>query len=394
MKFFSSVRFAIGGFVLCTIALFLYTFTQIDLSLAFSGNPVLQSLQKSFQYVGYFNRPLSAQLFLGIIILLTVFYIRILDLIRKKKLKLKQVILLIGIVIVFLTLTYNAFSYDLFNYIFDAKIMTAYHENPYLKKALDYPSDPMLSFMRWTHRTYPYGPVWLGLTVPLSYAGMQIFALTFGLFKLLATVSFGISCFCIYRILKHVKPDFALLGMTFFALNPLVLVESLVSAHNDIVMLCLTLISILFLVKKRIVLALLFLSLSIGLKFATVFLLPVFIYVIYQYYKKRTVAWNTTIVWMMLAMAGAIIAATLRTNFQPWYLLYILPFAALVSDKRYIFSPFIFLSIAALFNYLPFLYMGNWDNPIPLMLNSLNTTAVVVACSMLLLLLKQERKNS
>jgi len=70
--------------------------------------------------------------------------------------------ILIGVGLLF---SYPFLSHDLFNYLFDAKIVTFYHQNPYILKALDFPSDPWLRFMHWTHRTYPYGPSFLFLTL-------------------------------------------------------------------------------------------------------------------------------------------------------------------------------------------------------------------------------------
>ena len=90
-----------------------------------------------------------------------IYYFYFLYAVYKKKINKKIIRNLIVITSIGLGFSYVAFSYDLFNYIFDAKIITFYHQNPYFHKALDYPGDPMLSFMRWTHRVYPYGPIWL-----------------------------------------------------------------------------------------------------------------------------------------------------------------------------------------------------------------------------------------
>ena len=65
------------------------------------------------------------------------------------------------------------------------KYLTFIHQNPYFHKASDFPNDPMLNFMRWTHRLYPYGPSWLILTVPLSFIGLNFFLPTFFLFKIM-----------------------------------------------------------------------------------------------------------------------------------------------------------------------------------------------------------------
>ena len=153
------------SYLITLVALFLYSYTQIDLSLTFSRIAPLRTLVGYFQYIGYFNRPLSTLIFVFLIIFLFNFYLGFLVLARTQQLSKKYVWKLIILTTIILAFTYNAFSYDLFNYIFDAKIITHYHLNPYIHKALDFPGDPMLSFMHWTHRVYPYGPLWLGLTI-------------------------------------------------------------------------------------------------------------------------------------------------------------------------------------------------------------------------------------
>jgi hypothetical protein len=170
-------------YVLTLLGLFLYSFTQIDLSLTFSRIDILRNIVSSFQWVGYFNRPLSTFIYIFLLVSLFNFYLGFIVMAYTKQISKKFVWKLIFITTAILTLSYNAFSYDLFNYIFDAKIITHYQQNPYLHKALDFPGDPMLSFMRWTHRMYPYGPIWLGLTVPLSFIGFGFFLTTFFIFK-------------------------------------------------------------------------------------------------------------------------------------------------------------------------------------------------------------------
>ena len=166
MKLFKWVAFS---YLLITAALFIYSFTQVDLSLTLSKASVYQAIEKQLQYVGFFQRPVSAAIFSIIFILLFAFYFIFLRLAKNNKLTFKNVVILVAIVFFGLVFAYNAFSYDLFNYIFDVKILTFYHLNPYFFKPMDFANDPMLSFMRWTHRTYPYGPSWLVLTVPLSF---------------------------------------------------------------------------------------------------------------------------------------------------------------------------------------------------------------------------------
>jgi len=369
----------VGLYILLAISLFLYSFTQIDLGLTLTRASFFATIQHAFQYIGYFNRSLSAVLFSVILILLFFFYVIFLLFAKRDLITKKTVWVTVFLITAILTLSYTAFSYDIFNYVFDAKIVTQYNENPYFKKALDYPNDPMLSFMHWTHRTYPYGPTWLIATVPLSFLGLQYFLPTYFLFKLLAAGAYLGSVFAISRIMRVVAPKYELQAMVLFAFNPLVIIESLVSGHNDIVMMFLCLLAILLLVKKHYLVSLVVLFLSIGIKYATGFLLPLFVAIALFDRKKIPIKWEQIFITFLVAMIFALVAAVLRSTFQPWYLLFILPFAALTPRKPYIVIPTIVLSFAAVVNYLPYLYTGNWDKPIPEILLTLNVSAVVLS---------------
>jgi hypothetical protein len=297
----------------------------------------------------------------------------------KKKLKKAFVWKVILITTGILTFSYNAFSYDLFNYIFDAKIITYYQQNPYMHKALDYTGDPMLSFMRWTHRVYPYGPLWLGLTVPISYVGLNLFLPTLILFKALMAASFVGCVYFIGKILQKLAPDREVFGLVFFGLSPLVIIESLVSAHLDIVMMFFALWAFYFLVHRKYIRAFTLLFVSIGIKFATVFLMPVFIMLVFWQVSERKIYWERLVFLATMLMGGAVFAASLRSNFQPWYLVEVLAFAALLSYRYYILVPSIIISLFALGTYVPYLYVGNWDNPIPQYLQALYLTSYLLA---------------
>lgn len=346
------------------LGLFLYSFTQIDLSLTFSRIVFLRHIVTSFQYIGYFNRPLSTFFYILLLVLLTVFHVIFLYLSHKKKITQKQAWKLIMATTCILVFSYNAFSYDLFNYIFDARIITHYHQNPYQHKALDYPGDPMLSFMHWTQRLYPYGPTWLVLTVPLSFLGFGYFLPTFFLFKILMASSYYGSVYFIGKILKKYKPTQEVFGIIFFGLAPLVIIEALVSAHIDIVMMFFALFAFYLLLMNKNLYSGLLLLFSIGIKFATGFLLPVMAYI---HVKRQHVRaqWFSIQLVNVLLMVLTVIIASYRTNFQPWYLLGVLSFAVFISDNVYILISSLIISFFALLTYVPFLYTGNWNPPIP-----------------------------
>lgn len=287
-----------------------------------------------------------------------------------------QLLLPVSVILLF---SYNAFSYDLFNYMFDARIVTLHHQNPYFHKALDYVNDPWINFMRWTHRVYPYGPVWLGLTIPLSFIGFQFFLPTLFLFKSLMAASFLGTVYFIGKILQKINPTYSLLGMAVFAFNPLVIIESLVSAHHDIVMMFFSLGAIYFLLDKKYLRAFLLLILSIGIKFSTVLLLPIFIVVFIMQIKNIKIDWEKMFRYAMILMVVSVILASIRTELQPWYLLWVLPLTPFLSRRKEFLLASIIISLGLLLHYVPFLYTGNWDPPIPTIKFWLTTSSIVIA---------------
>ena len=348
--------------------LFLYSFVQVDLGLTLTRASFFQTFQRSFQYVGYFNRPLSTYLYCSIIVLLFALYVLTLWLVKAKRIEARTVWIITIIGSAILLFSYNAFSYDLFNYIFDAKIVTHYLENPYQHKALDYPGDPMLGFMHWVHRTYPYGPLWLGLTIPLSFMGFSYFLFTFYLFKTLMVGSYLLCGLVIEKISRKTKIIDPVFALTFFALNPLVIIESLVSAHHDLVMILPALFGVYMLHKHKKYTAWLLLLSSALIKFATLLLVP--LYILYPFIKHK----NKDYIFFLLSILLMVIAvylASSRTTFQPWYLLFVLPFASFLSNKYYVLIPSAILSFLVLFQYVPYLYTGNYNPPIPMIMNQM-----------------------
>ncbi len=393
-NFTATEKLFIGFSFIVAVGLFLYSFTQIDLSLTLSRMSFWQVVQKSFQLVGYFNRPLSTGLYIVLLVCAFGLYGSLLRFVQKGAISQRAMWVIVILVTGILMFSYAAFSYDIFNYIFDAKIVTYYQQNPYEKKALDFPADPMLSFMHWTHRTYPYGPVWLLLTVPLSFLGFQVFLLTYFLFKILIAASYLGIVYFISRILRKISPKDEVFGMALFALNPLVLIESLLSAHNDIVMMFFAVWGIYQLINKKYLLSFVLFIISYGIKFATESLsLPIHIGAVVflaaaVYYLSRRWAlhpdWERVFIILSTIMIFPVLVASYRTNFQPWYLLYVIPFAALVGQKFFIFIPMVIFSLFALLQYVPFLYIGNWNPPVPSILSYLTITPAVLSLAIVI----------
>lgn len=378
-------------FCLSIVSLFFFSFTQIDLSLTLSRVSVWQGIEKSFQQIGYFNRPLSNAWYLFTLFSLFLSYLVILIKVKKGEIKRKTIWKLTFFLSVVLLFSYNAFSYDIFNYIFYAKIVTFYHQSPYLHKALDFPNDPMLSFMHWTHNTYPYGPFWLGASIILSLIGLNIFLLNFFLFKFLAFVSFVSSAFLIEKISQKIKGEDSNFNLAFFSLNPLVMIESLVSGHNDIFMMALALFGIYLLIKNSKFQSLIFLVLAFLIKWSTgVLFLP---YLLYLFSNKFRDKENLIQVSLLFLCLGLLYALT-KYEMQPWYFLWIFPFIAIARKSKLILSISVGLCFGLLLSYSFFFASGNWDPPIPLYKQMAIVLSGIIAPSLLYLTLFLKRRIS
>lgn len=365
--------------ILSAFFILLYSFTQVDLSLTLSQASIFQQIQKSFQYVGWFNRPLSTYLFLSLIVWLFTLFAMTIRQVVQKKISSKKIWTIIFAVTLILIPSYNAFSYDMFNYIFDARIVSNYGLNPYDYKPLDFPEDPMLSFMRSTHRVYPYGPTWLGLTVPLTFISNEVFAASLLLFKTLSAVAFVGTIYFIRKIAENIKIKNINLAVTLFALNPLVLIEGLVSSHNEIVMIFFAIFALYLLLSNKKTLSFVFLTVSIGIKFATAILTPIFLLKLL----RKNIESKKIIEYIVFLSAIAVILTSIASGqnknpeFQPWYLLLLAPFIGLY-EKNIVQGLFIGVCFFALLSYVPFLYTGEWPENIVMIKNILIITGLVL----------------
>lgn len=380
--------FHLINYCLVLLLLVIYSYSQIDLNLTLSSNSLYQTFQKQLIYLGYFNRPFSATIFIIILFLLFSYYIYFIKLVRKGFLSSTQIILIILSTVLILFISYPAFSHDVFNYLFDARIVTKYHLNPYFFKANDFPDDLWVRFMHWTHRTYPYGPVWLLITLPFSYLGMGKFVLTLLSFKIMFTFFHIGNIFVISKILKKITPRSAYLGTVFYALNPLILIESLVSPHNEVIMLFFLLLSIYsFFIKNNKVLGLINLAVSAGVKFVTAALLPVFLFFKAIKTKKNFLVQY----WLMIVLL--IITTAVEIYYRepyPWYFIVLLGIGALLSYNRDVLIVLCGLSIGSLLRYAPYLYYGDYSSTVQLWQNWIFSSSIIL--SLIIVLIQNSTK--
>lgn len=344
------VRFLVSLFYLACIALFLFSYTQVDLNLTLSRTGVVQHIQKSFQYIGYYQRPLATAIYGSILSLFFVLYGYLSWLAYKKQLTLSVIRRLIAGAALLLWFSYPAaFSYDFFNYLFTAKTVLVYHHNPYTVIPLQFAGiDPWTNFMRWTHLSSAYTPLWIAMSMVPYILGLGYFIPVLFATKFFIAACYLASCYAIVRIAEAIDPDQKPFILTVFALNPLLIVETLVSGHNDIVLVLFALFSILMYIKKRYDAAWLLLGLSVATKLMTIFLVPV--------YLLRKNRW-----YLFVFMAAGLILVLLKREFLPWYWVWMLPVVALNYERVRLLRFSFVVSAALLLSYAPYLYYGEYS---------------------------------
>ncbi len=331
------IAYLIFGALLCCLSL--YSFVLVDPNITFVNHPLWTSFRETMVQIGYHDRPLSWYLYLSIIVALTGFHLWAIR--NGKKLNPLRLALIAGAVLVG---SYPFLSHDFFNYMFDAKILTVYGDNPYLMRALDYPEDPWLRFMHWTHRTYPYGPFFLVVTLVPSFLSMGTFVIGFILMKLLFVGCFVAAVWALTRI----KPIYGI----FFATQPYILIEGLVAAHNDLIGVALAILGVSLLLTKDTVRhkmwAGVLLVLSALIKYMTA---PFVILTKENRFQQQ---------WIALAGVIALIGyLTVTTDFQQWYVLNLLVLLPFLPRIIMALQP---LYLGLLLSYYPFIRLGGWGD--------------------------------
>ncbi|CAN5157005.1 hypothetical protein BH09PAT2_BH09PAT2_08860 [soil metagenome] len=325
----------IALYAIILFILTVYSYALIDPNLTLVSNKFWVMFRDPLVYFGYYQRLNSLYVYLVLLFVLYVFHLAFLRLYKKY-----NPVALSYFICAILLLSYPFLSHDFFNYIFDAKILTFYGQNPYLHKALDYPADEWIRFMQWTHRSYPYGPVFLVLTLIPSYLGMGKFILNYIFFKAFFVSFYILGVYSLSKINKRSAIE--------FATHPLVLIEGLVSAHNDLIAVSLALYGFYYLSKNQEVKGRALFILSIFIKFTT---LPMPLLMLY---KKK---WINIL--LFAVQLGLLLYLCFFREIQEWYFLTLFAYVPLY--KNIIAKSNIFL-LGLLLSYYPYIYLGGWDS--------------------------------
>lgn len=324
-----------------SVVLWAYSYGFVDLNLTLSSHPLVYAFVSFMQRLVYFNRPTSLVVFVSLVVFFFLLYATTLRLTRERT---KFPWALVAVIALVLALAYPMLSHDVFKYLFSAKIIAFYHANPYLATPDSFVGDTWLRFMRWVHTTTPYGPVFTGLTVPYYYLGIGKFIPMLYLFKLDQVAWYLLSIYLLGKI-GNVR------SQLYFALNPLILMEWLVNSHNDAPMISLLLLSLYLYLRQQKVWSLLALTLSSGIKYVTVFFLP------FIFFRKVSLSLIAHCSLLILFLAPLLYHYSWQ--YQPWYVTWLVPFAALL-PSRPIRSVVVVYTLSVFSRYYFFVGTGSW----------------------------------
>ena len=352
-------------------SLTVFSYAYVDLNLTLSRSPNILSFTKIMQQLGYYHRPVATLFYLLFLIIAFCFFIFNLYLFYKSKVGINYLISCTLINTAILIFAYPFLSSDLFNYLFDAKIILVYHVSPYIHKPLDFPTDEWLRFMRWTHRYSPYGPLWLLMSLIPAGLGFGKFILNFFAFKIFISLFHLINSFLIFKILTKLNLKFSTFGTAFYALNPLFLIEGVANAHNDVVLATFIILPLYFLVNKKFALSYVSLIAGVAVKYIPILNLPWLIWMNLASPKKDvqqfiilniiTLTIFTYLFSSFRITVPFVSSGATQVQFQPWYLFWTLPLISLIPNVWFV-GIAISLSLGASLRYLSYLYYGDWNH--------------------------------
>lgn len=333
-----------------SVCFFVFSYFWVDKALILtlaSGHPVVKNLE-TLNNFGDVKRENFALVYALLII---AFFILQAILILKNK---RSFFLVMGATTLIFSFSYNFLSYDLFTYLFSAKMVWNYHLNPYVVTP-EYlvPVDFSISFLRNIQHIYLYGfsALFYSLISTIIFSGERIILNIFAT-RILNAVLFYVTGVVIYKTLN----DKRVFGWWFF--NPLLILELLINAHNDLLLVSFFIIAVCLFYRKKIKIGLLIL-LSAALAKSSNVIFEALIFSaggLFAFLKEKYL-----VIFSKLAILGILLfLQTSNLAVQVWYYTWVycfVPFAKLKTSSLIILG---ILGMILLIGYYPYIKTGGW----------------------------------
>jgi len=345
-----------------------YSYALVDPNLVLSTFPLYWKAQEWMWQLGYHQRDVSQVLYVvSVLFMFVAGYVVIRYFSESEK---RSTLISIALI---LFLSHNALSHDMFNYIFNVRMVVKYGVDPHVHTALEFPSDDWTRFMHNTHTAAPYGYGWTTLSLTPYVLGGGKFALTYFLMKAWVIVGFVMLWYAMDYCARmfHLEKTYTRAKWMFF-LNPLVLIETFSNAHNDAWMMAPALFAVAYMAKsnKRTWwvwgIGVVFLALSASIKFATLALIPLIGVMMIAKHVKRA-KWTRVFYLYWAEFASVLLFLPLFTarsqQFHPWYLMWSMSFVPFMRVK-WAQLLFVAFSVSSLMRYVPYILVGEYTQSV------------------------------
>lgn len=206
-------------------------------------------------------------------------------------------------------------SSDVYAYAIFGRMASTYHLNPYAVTASAVGSDNLFAYVFWRSDTTHYGPAWTLLSAGITALAGQSVLVTALAFKFVAGIAHLINCMLVYVLARRIGGSDGFSALLLYAWNPLILIETAGSGHNDGIMMAFAFAGLLLLTSKRRLLGVAVLLVSVLVKYITAILL-LFAGVVVLL-KEKT--WRAAArVALQMAVVTALAAAALYLPFWPF----------------------------------------------------------------------------
>jgi hypothetical protein len=370
---------------LCLLIIYsIFSFSLTAPNLILINTSWFESFQFWMWQTFFNNRVLLAQTYTVLITLILICYALIITSLKKEKaaISFKQQVILILFLSAPLLISNNALSFDVFNYIFNSRMVWLYQANPHIRTAIEFPHDTWIRFMHNVHTPAPYGYGWTGLSLLPYIMGFRKFIITWLNFRLLSLISLILTSITVSKTYQLLfKSNITLFHWSLVFINPLILIEIISNSHNDLWMIFPAVAGMALLLwakkfnnKKKFlyscagILAFIF---SISIKFATLALLPIYFLLmldLMQLFKKSILSQFIEKLLAHLPLLASLLMFlplfTARSQqFHPWYLTWSLIWLPLIKNK-YWRQALIAFSLTSLLRYVPWLITNEYSSQV------------------------------
>lgn len=365
----------LGLIFITNLTYFVWSFAFTDPNLVFTSWPPFWAFQQFMWQLPKHNMTFLYSAMLTLLFFCSIWLSRLAP---KVRFGFKKWITIFFLVSTPLLFSNNALSHDVFNYIFNARMVVKYQMNPHVEVAQHFFYDPWIRFMHNVHTPAPYFYGWTVLSLVPYILGFEKFVLTWLLFRAWSIVGFGLALIMVrYIMKKQENQDIQAFVLVLF--NPLLILELISNSHNDGWMIWPALASLLLVMKKghqiswiNIAVSLLLLLFSASTKYVTLLLLPIWVIMVLQQFKAFEKLTQSFIQSFKLSkiplnwfdLSAIILFLPLLTprshQFNPWYLSWCLFFLPIMKNKLLKIC-LVALSISSMVRYIPWMWYGAFE---------------------------------